>query len=275
MNIALKFEDEDSVNILAKQHQQDEAVIDAGLKAFFEVGFALMRIRDSKSYKEVDGFNTFAEYCQVKWDMSKSHANYQISASMVIVNLRNDNFSGQIPERETHVRPLSYLKPELQCKVWRAVVEASVNTGKKITGKLVKEVMYALPEFNPDPDIVDEINRSMGDGDIDADAETKYKREQSSESFKKEWDQNAKGMQDGLDSILEFLKKMGLSGTSMDDFYRNFPPSSKVLFHEFILSGYRDLAKKHHPDHGGSTDKMSQIGKINTFFKAYVDGLFS
>jgi hypothetical protein len=31
----IKTKDEDSVNILAKQHREDEAIIKAGLKAFY------------------------------------------------------------------------------------------------------------------------------------------------------------------------------------------------------------------------------------------------
>ena len=70
MNTALKFENTDSISILSKQHQKDGAIIKAGLKSFFEVGLALMRIRENKSYKEVDGYNTFEDYYRDKWDIS-------------------------------------------------------------------------------------------------------------------------------------------------------------------------------------------------------------
>ncbi|MEO2014449.1 MAG: hypothetical protein ABGZ53_08740, partial [Fuerstiella sp.] len=46
---------------------QLEETIQAGQKAFFEVGAALKEIRDSRFYR--DEFNTFEEYCQKRWSI--------------------------------------------------------------------------------------------------------------------------------------------------------------------------------------------------------------
>ena len=289
-----------AVNILIKQHQQDEEIIESGLKAFYDVGSALMRIRDSKSYKEVDGYQTFEEYCQDKWDMKRTYAFYMIESSRVIDNLRVHNCE-RLPERESHVRIIAGLNPKYQVEVWQEVIRLSTETGRKITAKLVEEAMNEI--CAPDPEIVEEMERKYGSKDssderMDAeqdeqDYENPFRREaelKASSKGKKwhelnddekqyrNWDRYMKEAMEESEkaqiAFNEFLKRLGLDDASMQDFHRNFNPSSKALFHEFIMAGYRAMSMKHHPDHGGSTDKMSQISKINKFFKGYVDAVF-
>ena len=134
MESALKFKDEDSINFLTRQHQEDEAIIKAGLKAFYEVGSALIRIRDSKSYKEVDGYKTFEEYCRDKWDMSRPQAYRLIDCNKLIENL--SPIGHILPETESQCRELSWLKPEAQREVWQMVIDS----GQKVTAKLIKEM---------------------------------------------------------------------------------------------------------------------------------------
>ena len=135
MNTALKFENTNSISILAKQHQKDGAIIKTGLKSFFEVGFALMRIRENKSYKEVDGYNTFEDYYRDKWDISSEQAYRLIRAAKLIDNL---SAVGEIfPETENQCRPLAWLKPQEQREVWQMVT----SSGEKITSKLIEKMV--------------------------------------------------------------------------------------------------------------------------------------
>jgi hypothetical protein len=55
-----------------------ELVIERNLKAFYEVGAALMQIRDDQLYREK--YETFEGYCQDKWQFSRSYA-YRLIAS--------------------------------------------------------------------------------------------------------------------------------------------------------------------------------------------------
>ena len=68
---------------LSKQQASDlracEAVIVRGIKTFREVGMALAKIRDERLYRE--DFKTFADYCQDRFKLSKSHAYRMIEAA--------------------------------------------------------------------------------------------------------------------------------------------------------------------------------------------------
>lgn len=57
----------------------DAAIVDRGRASFIEVGEALTRIRDSKSYKDA-GFATFEECCEQRFKFSRSRG-YQILAA--------------------------------------------------------------------------------------------------------------------------------------------------------------------------------------------------
>lgn len=87
-----------------------EETIQKNLTAFYEVGFALMQIRDNRLYREVYG--TFEEYCKEKWGMERNYANKLIKASEVVENLGT---VVPIPTSERVVRPLTRIKdPEEQ-----------------------------------------------------------------------------------------------------------------------------------------------------------------
>jgi len=46
-----------------------------------------MEIRDKGHYRDVLGYQTFEEYCRVKWDMSRFYAYRLIDSAMVIENV--------------------------------------------------------------------------------------------------------------------------------------------------------------------------------------------
>ena len=104
----------------AKQLSACETVIEKGLQTFFEVGSALLTIRQQKLYRESHG--SFEEYCRQRWQMSRSYANRLIGASSVVRNLVP---IGTIPTRENQVRPLTQLEPEQQREAWEAAIEES------------------------------------------------------------------------------------------------------------------------------------------------------
>lgn len=112
-----------------------ESVIERGIKAYIEVGEALLIIRDQRLYRAE--YKTFAEYCVSRWQFSKTHANRLIDASEVAGNLTP---MGVIPENERQARALAVLEPDQQRVVWDALVE--VTDGKLTTARIQEAVGY-------------------------------------------------------------------------------------------------------------------------------------
>jgi hypothetical protein len=118
-----------------------EATIEKNLKSFYEVGFALMQIRDNKLYRQT--FTTFEGYCKEKWGMNRDYANKLIRSSEVINNL---DTTVSISERA--LRPLTKIKdPEEQRRVWGVSLETAPDG--KVTAQHVEttiEKLFGLPE---------------------------------------------------------------------------------------------------------------------------------
>jgi hypothetical protein len=111
-----------------------EAVIEKGLASFVEVGNALMRIRDSRLYRESHG--TFEDYCQEKWGMSRVHAHRLVEAASVVEMLP----IGNKPKTESQARPLTLLDtPEEQAEAWQEAVETA--PAGKVTAAHVEKVV--------------------------------------------------------------------------------------------------------------------------------------
>lgn len=116
-----------------------EDIINKNLQSFYELGNALREIRDNRLYRDVLGFETFEEYCKVKWDFSKSHINRTISASNTVDILTP---IGVIPKAESQTRPLTRLEPQQQIEAWKKVVETAPDG--KITAALVTKVVKQI-----------------------------------------------------------------------------------------------------------------------------------
>lgn len=65
---------------------QYEQTIRQGLNTFFDVGIALGQIREKRLYR--DHHDTFEEYCQERWEMSKTHANRYIASANTMKALK-------------------------------------------------------------------------------------------------------------------------------------------------------------------------------------------
>jgi len=130
-----------------------EDTIERSVKSFVAVGKALNTIRDSKLYREQ--FQTFSEYCNVRWGMGKAYANRLITGSRVAVNLIGHGAPGRQlcapceiqPIHEKQVRPLSALGYGQQCDVWEEAVRSA--NGKVVTYKQVKALVTELIDPAP------------------------------------------------------------------------------------------------------------------------------
>lgn len=119
-----------------------EQVIERGLQTFYEVGQALMDIRDKSLYREYH--TTFEAYCNDRWGMSGRRAYQLIDASLVFNNVNSS--SHLPPTTEAQTRPLVKLQPEQQREVWQAVVDA-VGEGK-ITAAHVEATVKRIQNVN-------------------------------------------------------------------------------------------------------------------------------
>lgn len=116
-----------------------ETKIARGLQTFYEVGEALLKIRDSRLYRETHG--TFEDYCQEKWQLKERQAYLLMDATKVVKNLKADQID-QLPVNEAQVRPLTQLEPEEQRLVWDVVQQTAPNG--KPTAAHVKSVVDVL-----------------------------------------------------------------------------------------------------------------------------------
>ena len=120
--------------------QQQEAIIERGLQTFYEVGQALLAIKDSELYKE---YGTFDDYCRQRWNLSPS-VNYYLRKSVDVVdNLLQEE--GVIPANLKQAIPLIQLKePEQQRQAWRLANEAAAVIGGIISNKHVEAAVQAI-----------------------------------------------------------------------------------------------------------------------------------
>jgi hypothetical protein len=105
-----------------------ETTIQKNLAAFYEVGFALMQIRDNRLYRE--SYTTFEAYCKERWGFERNYANKLIRASEVTENLGT---VVPIPTSERVLRPLTRLPPDQQRQAYQKAIETAPEG--KVTAK--------------------------------------------------------------------------------------------------------------------------------------------
>ena len=109
--------------------QENEEIIERGLKTFIEVGNALLEIRDHEMYKEA-GFKDFETYCKDRWNLSISYVKHLIIASETVNVLQDEPSSVDntaLPSTERQARELATLRdePKVMRKVWDLAVQQS------------------------------------------------------------------------------------------------------------------------------------------------------
>lgn len=121
-------------------------------RSFYEAGTALKELRDSRLYR--DRWHNFNDYITDRFGWKRDYAYKQIAAAEVVDSLieaygelytnriQSGTLTGTLPTRETQVRPLTSLDPEVRATVWKTAVDKA--NGKVPTEALVKE---AVKEF--------------------------------------------------------------------------------------------------------------------------------
>lgn len=117
-----------------------ETTIQRGLKHYYEVGEALLAIREKRLYRA--DYANFQAYCVGRWQMSKTHANRMIDASEVADNLTP---IGVIPANEAQARELVKLAP-LEQRIVYEVARQTTPDGKSPTAAHIKSVVNVFTE---------------------------------------------------------------------------------------------------------------------------------
>lgn len=175
-----------------------EGTIQRGLRTFFEVGAALVQIRDQRLYRE--RHTTFEAYCQERWGMTRRHADRLIQGSEVVreigahraegdeaLDARDEtNWSEGLPQNEAQARELARAPQGERAKAWqeaqarhgtdspparvvREVVEeragedvGSEGAGGDAPGRDLDRDSYSTPEY-----ILELVREVMGGIDLD------------------------------------------------------------------------------------------------------------
>ena len=119
-----------------------EGIITKNLQSFYEVGRALMEIRDKNYYHDVLGFETFEAYCKEKWDFNSSRARQLIAATETCDNIKTVTIV--TPSNEGQARPLARLEPEQQREAWQKAVETAPEG--KVTAAHVSRVVSDMSQ---------------------------------------------------------------------------------------------------------------------------------
>lgn len=123
--------------IEARQLQQCEETISAGLQTFVEVGTALLEIRDRRLYR--GAYRTFEDYCDHRWGISRPRAYQLIDAAGVVTNL-STIVDTPLPSNERQARQLLRFDPELRPAIMRTTEAAAKTLEKPITAGMIQRI---------------------------------------------------------------------------------------------------------------------------------------
>jgi hypothetical protein len=142
-----KFSEVGMENAIARnttELEQLEGVIERGLSTFYEVGRALMRIRDEQLYEKVRGIATFESYCKERWGFTRANAYYLIDAAKVEKNLSNTFDIAPSSLRQTIALAKLNDNPAQQRTAWQKAVETAPEG--KVTAAHVYKIVKDMTE---------------------------------------------------------------------------------------------------------------------------------
>lgn len=120
------------------EFNQCRETVRANIKTCFQVGAALMRIRDGKLYR--DHWKTFEAFCEAEFSIKRAHAYRLIDASDVKESVKMSPIGDKISS-ESHARALTNVPVELRSEVLEA---AAAVSGGEPTADAIREAAKAI-----------------------------------------------------------------------------------------------------------------------------------
>lgn len=118
---------------------QCEAILRQQLGAVFEVGSALMTIRDGRLYRATHA--SFEAYCRERLCISRSYA-WRVLGATERFKLLPASSNGPKPTNESQIRPFLAIEPKDFPKAWEAAVKAADNG--RVTQSIAREVVREI-----------------------------------------------------------------------------------------------------------------------------------
>ena len=121
--------------------QECERIITIGLRAFVEVGNALIEIRRNRLYR--GRYPTFESYCRDKWNIKRQRAYELMDAAEIVTSLSEalPEYTDKLPKKEAHAAQLLRIPPDERPQVWKKVVEDCPKS-KDITAKRISDTIH-------------------------------------------------------------------------------------------------------------------------------------
>ena len=232
-----------------------ESSIRNGLKAFFRVGSALAVIRTDRLYRATH--TTFDTYASEKWDMTRARV-AQLIASWRIHGMLKDAGFKVLPSTESQCRPFAKIPENTEYdsivkKAWNRVVH-ELGEGKKLTASLVSEIVDKLLGIEQKPK---ESKKENSDSQSTGATGSDNTGDTASEESRKEV-RELKAKVAFLESALMAEKQAHKRTRTM----KGGGVPNTQLAKDLLKAGFRAMAKKHHPDHGGSVEKMQELNAL-------------
>jgi len=122
---------------LRDQHEQDVATVTKGISTFREVGEALERIRDCKTYLVTH--STFEEFCKETWSIGLNYAYKAIAAADAVRSLPPEICT--MVQTERVARAVARVEPSIRVEtVEKAVAHAKSEGRDRITARDVEKM---------------------------------------------------------------------------------------------------------------------------------------
>lgn len=118
---------------------QCEEAIRSGLQSFFEVGQAMLTMKEERLYREQ--YATFEDYCAGAWQIDRSRGYQLMNAALIVSTMVDSGLPA--PENERQARELLAVPDDQREDTWRAALDA---TGGKPTAAAVKAAAERLTQ---------------------------------------------------------------------------------------------------------------------------------
>ena len=125
-----------------------EAVIEAGLMGFVEVGEALAGIRDARLYRQEHA--SFEDYVRERWGLSRRTAYRMVDSAKIVAALCPMGHV-EAPANERQVRELAPLRddPERLAAAWQQANDTAEAEGRSVTAADVRSHQQPLSPPTP------------------------------------------------------------------------------------------------------------------------------